>query len=63
MGLEQPVRCAKCFLRMESYELRTVCYKRTYHRHCFVMLLREKAAQEKVRRAGTGLPDAARPRS
>jgi hypothetical protein len=52
MRSEQPVRCAKCYLRMESHELRTVHYKTTYHQHCFLLLLREKADQEeKVKQA------------
>ena len=51
MRSEQPVRCAKCYLRMESYELRTVHYKTTYHQHCFLLLLREKTEQEKVKQA------------
>ena len=60
MRCEQPVRCAKCYLRMEPYELRTVYYKTTYHQHCFLMLVREKAAQEKARRSEVGLADAER---
>ena len=57
MRSEQPVRCAKCYLRMEPYELRTVYCKTTYHQHCFLMLVREKAAQEKARRSEVGLAD------
>ena len=63
MRSEQPVRCAKCYLRMEPYELRTVYYKTTYHQHCFVMLVREKVAQEKARRSEVELADAAQLRS
>ena len=51
MRSEQPVRCAKCYLRMESYELRTVHYKTTYHQHCFLLLIREKANGENVKPA------------
>ena len=60
MRSEQPVRCAKCYLRMEPHELRTVHYKMTYHQHCFLMLLREKAAQEKTGRPESGLADGER---
>jgi len=60
MRSEQPVRCAKCYLRMEPYELRTVYEKTTYHQHCFLMLVRERAAQEKARRSEVGLTDAER---
>jgi hypothetical protein len=45
---------------MEPHELRTVYYKMTYHQHCFLMLLREKAAQEKAGRPESGLTDAGR---
>jgi len=52
MRSEQPVRCARCYLRIESYELRIVHYKTTYHQHCFLLLVREKADQdEKAKRA------------
>ena len=60
MRSEQPVRCAKCYLRMESHELRTVHYKTTYHQHCFLLLLREKAIEENAQRGEAGLPNAAR---
>ena len=49
MRSEQPVRCAKCYLRIEQHDLQILHYKATYHRHCFLMLLREKA--EKVKQA------------
>ena len=55
MRSEQPVRCAKCYLRMESYELRAVLGKNTYHQHCFLQLVREKAAQEKAARSRDGI--------
>lgn len=51
MRSEQPVRCAKCYLRMESYELKTVYHKTTYHQHCFLLLVREEADRETARRA------------
>jgi hypothetical protein len=40
---------------MESYELRTVYQKVTYHQHCFLMLLREKNNGEKAQRAESEL--------
>ena len=49
MRSEQPVRCAKCYLRIEQHDLQILHYKAIYHRHCFLMLLREKA--EKVKQA------------
>ena len=55
MRSEQPVRCSKCYLRMESYELRAVLGKNTYHQHCFLLLIREKAAQEKAARPQGGI--------
>ena len=60
MRSEQPVRCAKCYLRMEPYELRTIHYKTIYHQHCFLKLVREKAAQEKAKRSEVGLTDVER---
>lgn len=50
MRTEQPVRCAKCYMRMEPYELQTVFYKTVYHQHCFLLLVREQAAREKAMR-------------
>lgn len=41
MRSEQPVRCAKCYIRMEPYELRTVYHKTIYHQHCFFQLVPE----------------------
>jgi len=57
---EQPVRCARCYLRIESYELRTVYRKTTYHQHCFLLLVREEADQEKVKQAEAGVTGVAR---
>jgi hypothetical protein len=54
MRSEQPVRCAKCYLRMEPYELRTVYHETTYHQHCFLMLVREEGGQEKAGQAEAG---------
>jgi hypothetical protein len=34
---------------MEPNELQTVHYKRTYHQHCFVKLIRENAERETAR--------------
>ena len=59
MRSDQPVRCAKCYMRMESYELRTVYHKTIYHQHCFLMLVREEAKREK-QRAEAGLAKTAR---
>jgi len=59
MRSEPPVRCGKCYMRMESYELRTVYRKTTYHQHCFLRLVREEADQEKARRTEAGLAGAA----
>jgi hypothetical protein len=50
---EQPVWCAKCYLRVAPYDLRTVYRKTTYHQHCFLKLIREKAHREGERRAGS----------
>ena len=55
MRSEQPVRCAKCYLRMESYELRTVYHKTIYHQHCFLRLAREESQQGKSQRRETQL--------
>jgi hypothetical protein len=63
MPSEQPVRCAKCYLRMESYELKTVYQNTTYHQHCFLRLVREEADREKARRAEPGLVNATPPAS
>ena len=63
MRSEQPVRCAKCYLRMESYELRTVYQNIIYHQHCFLRLVREEAEREKARRAELGLVNATPPAS
>jgi hypothetical protein len=60
MRSEQPIRCARCYLRIELYELRIVHYKTTYHQHCFLLLVREKADQEKARRAKAAVARAAR---
>jgi hypothetical protein len=56
---EQPVRCGKCYLRIEPYELRTVYYKTTYHQHCFLLLVREEANRRKASQEETGLAEAA----
>jgi hypothetical protein len=42
------VRCAKCYIRIEAFELRIVQHRTAYHQHCFLMLVREKAAREKA---------------
>lgn len=55
MRSEQPVRCAKCYLRMEAYELRTVYHKAIYHQHCFLQLAREESQREKAQGRETEL--------
>jgi hypothetical protein len=55
MRSEEPVRCAKCYLRIAPYELRRVHRKTTYHQHCFIKLVREGADPEKTTPSGTGL--------
>ncbi len=54
MRPEQHVRCPRCYQRMEPHELRTIYYKMTYHQHCFLLLLREKARQDKESHGVTG---------
>ena len=57
----EPARwCPKCHLRIAPYDLRTVYNQTMYHQNCFLMLVREKAAQEKARRSEVGLADAER---
>jgi hypothetical protein len=63
MHSEHPVWCAKCNLRVAPYERRIVHYKTTYHQHCFLLLIREKADQEKAQRAEAGVAGAGRSRS
>ena len=53
MRSEQPVRCAKCYLRMEQHDLQIIHYKAVYHRHCFLILFREKAGKVKQVLAGS----------
>ena len=55
----EPVRCAKCYIRIEAYELQTVHYKRTYHQHCFVKLVRE-TNQEKLQQSEPPVTDVPR---
>ena len=59
MRSEQPVRCAKCYIRMEAYELRTIDHKTTYHQHCFLQRAREESQREKAQRAETELDNVA----
>jgi hypothetical protein len=61
MRSEEPVRCAKCYIRLEPYELRTVHYKTTYHQHCFLKLIREEA--EKARQSEAGFTGTGRLRT
>jgi hypothetical protein len=55
MRSESPVWCAKCYLRIAPYDLRTVYRKRIYHQHCFLKLVREEANQERARRSDSVL--------
>ncbi len=55
--------CARCHLRIAPYDLRTVYNKTAYHQHCFLLLVREEANQDKARRAEAELAAAARRRS
>ena len=50
MDPEQPVWCAKCYLRIAPYDLRTVFHHKDYHRHCFAKLVREQADAQNVER-------------
>ena len=50
MRSEQPVRCAKCYIRMEPYELRTIYHKSIYHQHCFLQLVREESQGKNAQR-------------
>jgi len=49
MQSEQPVWCAKCHLEIVPADLRTVYQRVDYHRHCFLLLVREEA-EEQIRR-------------
>ena len=62
MRTTNAVRCAKCYIRIEPYEMRVVQHKTTYHQHCFLMVLRE-AAHRKPGRAQWSLTDTVRRRS
>jgi hypothetical protein len=42
---------------MEPNELRTVHHKNTYHQHCFLMVIREKAGREQAARLEAGPAD------
>ncbi len=59
MRSEQPVRCTKCYLRMEAYEMRTIYNKAIYHQHCFLQLAREESQREKGLGAETELDNVA----
>ena len=47
MNLEEPKWCAKCFLRIAPYDVRTVYQRVDYHQTCFLRLVREQADEEK----------------
>jgi hypothetical protein len=44
---------------MEPHELRTVHYKMTYHQHCFLLFIREKARNGAARWPTAAQPDGA----
>ena len=50
MSSERPVWCAKCYLRVAPYDIRTVYNGSDYHQHCFLKLVREEAEEQKTRR-------------
>jgi hypothetical protein len=54
MRSEQPVWCAKCYLRVAPYDVQTVYHKKTYHQHCFLKLVRE-ATDQRARRSDSVL--------
>ena len=47
----QEVWCAKCYLRIAPYDLRTVYQGTDYHQHCFMKLVNEEAEAEKMKRS------------
>jgi hypothetical protein len=50
MDTKKPKWCAKCFLRIAPYDLRTIYQGVDYHQNCFLKLVREQADEE-VQRA------------
>jgi hypothetical protein len=60
MRSEGARRCAKCRLRIEECDLRTIYNETAYHQLCFLMLVREEADRDKAQRAEAGLAHAAR---
>jgi hypothetical protein len=49
MDSEKPKWCAKCFLRIAPYDIRTVYQGADYHQNCFIKLVHEQADEEKAR--------------
>jgi len=49
MDSEKPKWCAKCFLRIAPYDVRTVYQGVDYHQKCFMKLVHEQADEEKGR--------------
>ena len=47
MKSEQPVWCARCRLEIVPADLRTVYQLMDYHRHCFHLLVRQEAEEQK----------------
>ena len=56
MEFEQPVWCARCRLEIVPADLRTVYQHTDYHRHCFLLLVREEAEEQKRRKAESVRP-------
>ena len=57
----EPARwCAKCHLRIASYDLWTVHNETIYHQHCFLLVVREEANPEKPDRREAGPDETAR---
>ena len=49
MDSEKPKWCARCFLRIAPYDVRTVYQGADYHKNCFMKLVHEQADEEKAR--------------
>lgn len=39
--MKQPTWCQRCHARIADYDVRSVFRDKTFHRHCFVKLVRE----------------------
>jgi hypothetical protein len=47
MKSKQPVRCGRCHEEIVPANIRTVYQMVDFHRHCFLLLVREEAEQQK----------------